>query len=62
MIETMVVNEDKMRQATSQDYSNATDIADYLVTKGMPFRDAHEVIGKIVLSAIEQKKFLLDLK
>ncbi|MBU9723034.1 MULTISPECIES: argininosuccinate lyase [Bacillaceae] len=62
MMETMVVNHDKMREATSQDYSNATDIADYLVTKGLPFRDAHEVIGKIVLHAIDQKKFLLDLK
>ncbi|MBU9714034.1 argininosuccinate lyase [Evansella tamaricis] len=61
MIETMVVNHDKMRLATNQDYSNATDIADYLVTKGMPFREAHEVIGKIVLDGIKQSKFLLDM-
>lgn len=61
MIETMTVNTDKMYAAVAQDYSNATDIADYLVTKGLPFRQAHEVIGKIVLFAIEQKKFLLAL-
>ncbi|WBL17449.1 argininosuccinate lyase [Sutcliffiella sp. NC1] len=61
MIETMTVNTDKMYAAVAQDYSNATDIADYLVTKGLPFRQAHEVIGKTVLYAIEQKKFLLAL-
>ncbi|UCZ53168.1 argininosuccinate lyase [Bacillus shivajii] len=61
MIATMNVNIDTMRKAVNNDYSNATDIADYLVTKGMPFREAHEVIGKIVLNAIEQGKYLLDL-
>lgn len=61
MIETMTVNTQKMRQAVNQDYSNATDIADYLVTKGLPFREAHEVIGKIVLHAISKNKFLLEL-
>jgi argininosuccinate lyase len=61
MIETMQVNQDKMRKAVKEDYSNATDIADYLVTKGLPFRDAHEVIGRIVLYSIQQKKYLLEL-
>jgi argininosuccinate lyase len=61
MIETMVVNKEKMKRAVREDYSNATDIADYLVTKGLPFRDAHEVIGKIVLYSIQNKKYLLDL-
>ncbi|MCD8509904.1 MAG: argininosuccinate lyase [Bacillus sp. (in: Bacteria)] len=61
MIATMTVNTQKMRQAVNQDYSNATDIADYLVTKGLPFREAHEVIGKIVLHAISKNKFLLEL-
>lgn len=61
MIETMIVNKDVMRKATNNDFSNATDIADYLVRKGMPFREAHEVIGKIVLYAIQSNKFLLDL-
>ncbi|HYK74131.1 MAG TPA: argininosuccinate lyase [Pseudoneobacillus sp.] len=62
MIETMMVHKDVMRKALNQDFSNATDIADYLVTKGLPFRDAHEVIGKIVLYSIQNNKFLLDLK
>lgn len=61
MIETMKVRKERMRQAVNQDFSNATDIADYLVNKGLPFRQAHEVIGKTVLYCIEQKKFLLDL-
>jgi len=61
MIATMKVNKDRMRQAVNQDFSNATDIADYLVNKGMPFRQAHEVIGKTVLYCIQQKKYLLDL-
>ncbi|WP_045520018.1 argininosuccinate lyase [Neobacillus niacini] len=61
MIETMTVNKDIMRKAINNDFSNATDIADYLVRKGLPFREAHEVIGKIVLYAIQQQKFLLDL-
>jgi argininosuccinate lyase len=61
MIETMQVKQDKMRKAVKEDYSNATDIADYLVTKGLPFREAHEVIGKIVLYSIQHKKYLLEL-
>ncbi|MGE8203934.1 argininosuccinate lyase [Heyndrickxia sp. NPDC080065] len=61
MIETMTVHKEKMYSAVAQDYSNATDIADYLVTKGLPFRQAHEIIGKIVLFAIQHKKYLLDL-
>jgi argininosuccinate lyase len=61
MIETMTVKKDIMRKALNQDFSNATDIADYLVTKGLPFRDAHEVIGKIVLYSIQNGKYLLDL-
>jgi argininosuccinate lyase len=61
MIETMMVKKDIMRKAVNQDFSNATDIADYLVTKGVAFRDAHEIIGKIVLFAIGENKYLLDL-
>ncbi|WP_163183465.1 argininosuccinate lyase [Neobacillus sedimentimangrovi] len=61
MIETMTVNKEVMRKAINNDFSNATDIADYLVRKGLPFREAHEVIGKIVLYAIQSGKFLLDL-
>jgi argininosuccinate lyase len=62
MIATMKVNRDRMRQAVNQDFSNATDIADYLVNKNLPFRQAHEIIGKIVLYCIQNNKYLLDLK
>ena len=62
MIATMKVNVDRMRSAVSQDFSNATDIADYLVNKGIPFRQAHEIIGKIVLYCIQNNKYLLDLE
>jgi argininosuccinate lyase len=61
MIETMTINKDIMRKAINNDFSNATDIADYLVRKGLPFRDAHEIIGRIVLYALQHQKFLLDL-
>ena len=58
MILTMTVNVDKMQQAVSKDFSNATDLADYLVRKGLPFRQAHEVVGKCVAYAILNDKFL----
>jgi argininosuccinate lyase len=61
MIETMKVRADRMRRAVDQDFSNATDIADFLAAKGLPFRQAHEVIGKTVLYCIQNGKFLLDL-
>jgi len=47
------VNKDRARVASTGGYMNATEIADYLVRKGMPFRDAHEVVGKVVRRAIE---------
>ncbi|ANE46735.1 argininosuccinate lyase [Paenibacillus swuensis] len=62
MVASMKVNRDRMRQAVNNDFSNATDIADYLVGKGLPFRQAHEVIGKTVLYCIGEGKYLLDLK
>jgi len=61
MIATMKVNRERMRQAVREDFSNATDIADYLVNKGLPFRQAHEIIGKLVLHCIQKGVFLLDL-
>ncbi|MYL54481.1 argininosuccinate lyase [Pontibacillus yanchengensis] len=61
MIETMVVKKENMKKSVQHDYSNATDIADYLVNQGSTFREAHEVIGKIVLYGIEHQKYLLDL-
>ena len=53
MIKAMRVNKEKMLLATKEDFSNATDMADYLVKKGLPFRDAHEVAGKSVSYCIE---------
>ncbi|GEL08248.1 argininosuccinate lyase [Salisediminibacterium halotolerans] len=61
MIASMTVNRETMQRAVHTDYSNATDIADYLVNKGLPFREAHEVIGKIVLYGLNENKYLLDL-
>lgn len=61
MIRTMQVNRERLQMAVKQDFSNATDLADYLVRKGLPFRQAHEVIGKLVLYCIEHGKFLADL-
>lgn len=61
MIRDMKVRSEVMLKATKQDFSNATDMADYLAAKGLPFRQAHEVTGKTVAYAIEQGKYLNDL-
>jgi len=61
MIETMTVNTAKMEQAVHQDFSNATELADYLAAKGLPFREAHEIVGKLVLDCIQKGIYLLDL-
>ncbi|WP_312095605.1 argininosuccinate lyase [Niallia sp.] len=61
MIQTMKVNEQGMEQATKNDFSNATELADYLSDKGMPFREAHEVVGKLVLYCVNKNCYLQDL-
>lgn len=61
MISTMTVKKDKMAEAAKYGYMNATDAADYLVGKGIPFRDCHEIIGKMVLYAINKGVALDDL-
>lgn len=61
MIPTIECNRDIMRKATMKGYATATDLADYLVKKGIPFRDAHEIVGKAVALAIEQEKDLCGL-
>ena len=61
MIATMTVNTDRMKWAVSHDFSNATDLADYLVRKGLPFRKAHAVVGQCVAFAIKSNKYLLDM-
>ncbi|SMC97530.1 argininosuccinate lyase [Sporomusa malonica] len=61
MLRGMKVNSGTMRQALKTDFSNATDMADYLVKKGLPFRQAHEVVGKCVAYCLGEQKTLTDL-
>ena len=61
MIPRMNVNKDAMERATMTGFLNATDFADYLAEKGMPFREAHGIVGKAVQYALEQKKELHEL-
>ncbi|HEX2925493.1 MAG TPA: argininosuccinate lyase [Ruminiclostridium sp.] len=61
MIDTMKVRKANMYKAAQGGFTNATDIADYLVKKGIPFRSAHEIIGKMVLYCIENNKAIDDM-
>ena len=61
MIDKMTVNGQHMRDVLESDFSNATDMADYLAKKGLPFREAHAVVGKAVHYCIEQGKVLQQL-
>ncbi len=61
MIRTMTVRTDSMENAVHSDFSNATELADYLAAKGMPFREAHDVTGKLVFTCIQRGYFLKDL-
>ncbi|MBO6108398.1 MAG: argininosuccinate lyase [Eubacterium sp.] len=54
MLDKMVFNTARMEKSARQGFTNATDAADYLVNKGVPFRDAHGIIGRLVLKCIEQ--------
>lgn len=60
MIDTMRFNKDIMEASAKNGFTNATDAADYLVRKGVPFRDAHGIIGQLVLYGIENNKALDD--
>ncbi len=61
MIKTMSINNDRMLQAANEGFINATDCADYLVKKSLPFRDAYTVVGQTVSYCIENKKTLETL-
>ena len=61
VIKTMKVNKEKMLQAAKEGFLNATDVADYLTKKGLPFRDSHNVAGKLVSYCINSKKTLDEL-
>ncbi|MFL6622783.1 MAG: argininosuccinate lyase [Sulfurifustaceae bacterium] len=60
LIETMAVNRERLAQAASQGYATATDLADYLVRKGVPFREAHEIVGRAVRRGIESARDLSE--
>ena len=62
MLKTIKFNKDNMAKSAMMGFTNATDAADYLVNKGMPFRDAHSVIGRLVLYCIDKKCAIDDLK
>lgn len=61
MLGSMTVNTERLTQTVQKDFSNATELADYLVMKGIPFREAHEIVGKIVLWSIQNDLYLLDV-
>ena len=54
MLATMKFNKDKMRLSANNGFTNATDAADYLVNHGVPFRDAHGIVGQIVLYCLDK--------
>ncbi len=61
VLEGIKVNVERTREAALKGYSNATELADYLVAKGVPFRDSHHIVGETVVYAISVQKGLEDL-
>jgi len=61
VLRNVSVDKERALAAAASGYMNATELADYLVRKGMPFRQAHEVVGKIVMRAVEAGKEIQDL-
>ena len=61
VLQNVSLNEEKMRSAASQGMMNATELADYLVRKGVPFREAHATVGRIVIKALEKGLELNEL-
>ena len=61
MLKTMTFNKSNMEKSAKNGFTNATDAADYLVNRGIAFRDAHSIIGLLVLYCIEQNKAIDDL-
>ncbi|EPF69913.1 argininosuccinate lyase [Acinetobacter rudis] len=62
MVPALVPNQAEMREAALRGFSTATDLADYLVKKGIAFRDAHEIVGKAVALGVQEGKDLSELK
>ncbi len=61
MLSSMTVNGNHMAESTEKDFSNATELADYLAVKGLPFRQAHEIVGKLVLECTKNGHYLQDV-
>ncbi len=61
MLATMTVRKDNMARAARGGFTNATDVADYLAKKGVPFREAHEIVGKAVFYCLQHDKTLEEL-
>ena len=61
MMKTMTFNADVMEESAKKGFTNATDAADYLVKKGVPFRDAHSIVGRLVLKCVDEGRALDDL-
>jgi len=61
MLESMKFNKEVMEESAMKGFTNATDAADYLVVKGVPFRDAHSIIGRLVLYCIDKDKSIDEL-
>jgi argininosuccinate lyase len=61
MLATLTFRADRMREAAGENFSTATDLADYLVRKGLPFREAHEIVGRVVRHGLAHGQGLLDL-
>ena len=62
MLPRLTINKNAMEQAAGSGFLNATDLADYLVGKGMPFREAHRCVGQAVGVALQQNKELHELR
>ncbi len=61
MLRTMQFNKERMAESAMHGFTNATDAADYLVNKGVPFRDAHGIVGRLVLTCLDKKIGLSEL-
>ncbi|MBS0191852.1 MAG: argininosuccinate lyase [Phycisphaerales bacterium] len=61
VLDTLKVRPDRARDSALDGYANATELADYLVARGIPFRDAHDIVGRLVRLAIEKRQRLEDL-
>ena len=61
MMPSLMVNQDILKEAAIRGFSTATDLADYLVRKGLPFRAAHEVVGQAVALGVQTKRDLSEM-